>query len=60
LKDNNSILSPKIFPAKSSDINRGSSMRTSYQGKAAFVNEDNQNFISAPKQQGPTIDPKTG
>jgi hypothetical protein len=40
LKDNNSILSPKIFPAKSMDMGRGSSLRSSYQGgKATFINE---------------------
>lgn len=61
MKDNNSILSPKIFPGKSQDLSRGSSLRTSYQGKATFVNGDQNNFMPQPRQQEvPKVDPKTG
>jgi len=61
LKDNNSILSPKIFPGKSVDLSRGSSLRGSYQGKAVFVNGEQPTFMPQPRtQEGPKIDPKTG
>ena len=35
-------------------------MRASYAGKATFLNDNDPNFVTAPKQESPKIDHKTG
>jgi len=60
LKDNNSILSPKIFPAKSQDLKKNASVRASYNGSSALGNQDDGSYTSPQMTQGPSIDPKTG